>query len=121
MNKEEGAAVLYIGKELQDRMDLLGLTTEEVADETFLEEDAIKAIINNEISLEDIDEFAFLLLCSVLHCKEDFFTNPEAGEDFLSASINRGLDNEKSMNVKVKLQEFMNDFAFVMEILSEVM
>lgn len=49
-----------------------------------------------------------------------FFTNPEAGEDFLSASINRGLDNEKSVNVKVKLQDFMNDFTFIMEILSEV-
>lgn len=113
--------MLYIGKELQDRMDLLGLTVEEVADKTFLEEDVIMAIINNEMPLEDIDEFDFSLLCSVLHCQEDFFTNPEAREkDFLSASMNRGLDNEKPMNVKAKLQDFMNDFAFVTEILSEV-
>ena len=41
--------MLYIGKEVQDRMDLLGLTVKEVADKTFLEEDVVAAIINNEI------------------------------------------------------------------------
>ena len=113
--------MLYIGKEVQDRMELLGLTVKEVADKTFLEEDVVAAIINNEISLENIEEFDFSLLCSVLHCQEDFFTDSEARErDLLSASMNRGLDDKKSMNVKAKLQEFMNDFAFVTDILSEV-
>ena len=108
--------MLYIGKEVQDRMELLGLTIKEVADKTFLEEDVVAAIINNEISLENIEEFDFSLLCSVLHCQEDFFTD----SDLLSASMNRGLDDKKSMNVKAKLQDFMNDFAFVTDILSEV-
>lgn len=113
--------MLYIGKEVQDRMDLLGLTVKEVADKTFLEEDAVIAIINNEIPLEGVEEFDFSLLCSVLHCREDFFTNPEVREkDLLSASMNRGLDDKKSMNVKAKLQDFMNDFAFVTDVLSEV-
>ena len=109
--------MLYIGKEVQDRMELLGLTIKEVADKTFLEEDVVAAIINKE----NIEEFDFSLLCSVLHCQEDFFTDSEARErDLLSASMNRGLDDKKSMNVKAKLQDFMNDFAFVTDILSEV-
>ena len=113
--------MLYIGKEVQDRMELLGLTVKEVADKTFLEEDVVAAIINNEISLENIEEFDFLLLCSVLHCQKDFFTDSEARErDLLSASMNRGLDDKKSMDVKAKLQDFMNGFAFVTDILSEV-
>ena len=90
--------MLYIGKDVQDRMDILGLTVKEIADKTFLEEDVITAIINNQAPLEEIEEFDFSLLCSVLHCREDFFTNPQ---------------------VKAKLQDFMNDFAFVTEVLSE--
>lgn len=113
--------MLYIGKDIQDRMDLLGLTVEEVADKTFIEKNIINEIIQNEIPIEDIDEFDLSLLCSILHCSENFFTDPEVRErDLLSASMNRGLDNKKSMNVKAKLQDFMNDFAFVSEIMSEV-
>ena len=113
--------MLYIGKDVQDRMDLLGLTVEEMADKTFLEKEMIIAIINDQIPLEEIEGFDFSLICSVLHCQEDFFTNPEAREkDLLSASMNRGLDNKQSMNVKAKLQDFMSDFAFVTEVLSEV-
>ena len=112
--------MLYIGKDVQDRMDILGLTVKEIADKTFLEEDVITTIINNQTPLEEIEEFDFSLLCSVLHCREDFFTNPQVRErDLLSASLNRGLDNEKSMKVKAKLQDFMSDFAFVTEVLSE--
>lgn len=58
--------MLYIGKEVQDRMELLGLIVKEVADKTFLEEDVVAAIINNEISLENIEEFDFH--CSAAYC-----------------------------------------------------
>ena len=112
--------MLYMGKDIQERMNLFGLTVKEVADKTFLDEDVLIAIINNEIPLENIEEFDFSLLCGALHCQEDFFTNPEARvRDLVSASMNRGLDNEKSMNVKAKIQDFMNDYVFISEVLSE--
>lgn len=113
--------MLYIGSDVQDRMNLLGLNVEELADKTFLEENVVNAILNNEIALEEIDEFDLSLICSVLHCRENFFTDVSVKEkDLLLASMNRGADNEKSMNVKAKIQDFMNDFAFVTDVLSEV-
>lgn len=112
--------MLYIGEDIQNRMNVLGLTADEVADRAFMEREDMNAIINNRVALEEIDEFDMSLICSVLHCKTDFFTNADAKEkDLLSASMNRGFDNEKSMKVKAKIQDFMNDYAFVMDILSE--
>lgn len=113
--------MLYIGEELQKRMNLLGLTTDEVADKAFMEKEDVDAIVQNKIALEEIDEFDMELICGVVHCKPGFFTDMDVREkDLLLASMNRGLDNEKSMKVKAKLQDFMSDFAFVTDILSEV-
>ena len=36
------------------------------------------------------------------------------------ASVNRGSDTEKSMKVKAKIEDYMRDFAFVSDILSEM-
>lgn len=113
--------MLYIGNDMQERMNLLGLTVEEVADKTFLEEEVIHAIISNEIALEEMDEFDLSLICGVLHCREEYFTDSNVKEkDLLLVSMNRGMDNQKSRNVKAKIQDFMNDFAFVTDVLSEV-
>lgn len=113
--------MLYIGKDMQDRMVLLGLSVDEVADKAFMEKDTVDAIIQNKIALEEIDEFDMSLICGVLHYEKEYFIDAEAKEkDLLMASMNRGGDNEKSMNVKAKIQDFMKDFAFVTNILSEV-
>lgn len=113
--------MLYIGEDVQERMSLLGLTAKEMADKTFMEQEDIDAILNDNLALEEIDEFDISLICSVLHCKKEFFTDAaEKQKDLLMASMNRGLDNEKSMQVKAKIQDFMNDFVFVTEVLSEV-
>lgn len=65
--------MLYIGKDMQERMNLLGLTADEVADKAFMEKENIEAIIQNKTALEEIDEFDLSLICSVLHCEADFF------------------------------------------------
>lgn len=47
------------------------------------------------------------LICSVLHCGIEFFANSNTKEkDLLISSMSRGSDNEKSMNVKAKIQDF---------------
>lgn len=113
--------MLYIGKDMQDRMSLLGLTADEVADKTFMEKEDINAILENKVAFEEIDDFDLALICNVLHCKSEFFTDAKVQEkDLLLVSMNRGLDNEKSMNVKAKIQDFMNDFSFVTDVLLEV-
>lgn len=113
--------MLYIGKDMRDRMKLLGLTVDELASKAFMEKETIDALIQNKITLEDIDEFDLSLICAVLHCNTSFFIDADAKEkDLLTASINRGGDNEKSMKVKAKIQDFMNDFIFITNILSEI-
>lgn len=113
--------MLYIGDIMQERMMQLGLTAVDVADKTFLEEEMVKAIIDNEIEFGAIDPFDISLICNVLHCKVEFFTDDEAkNKDLLFSSLNRGNDNSKSNNVKVRIQDFINDFVFVTDILSEV-
>lgn len=112
--------MLYIGKDMQDRMTLLGLTANDVADKTFMNEDDILAILEDKVALEEIDDFDLSLICGVLHCKKEFFSDKKVKEkDLLLSSMNRGSDNKKSLTVKAKIQDFLNDFAFVTEVLSE--
>lgn len=113
--------MLYIGKAMQDRMNILGLTADEVAERAFVGKETVDAIIENKIALEEIDEFDMSLICSVLHCKPEYFADANMKEkDLLMASMNRGLDNKKSMEVKARIQDFMTDFAFIKDILSEM-
>lgn len=112
--------MLYIGRFVQDRMDLLGLTADSLAEEAFLEKLDVENIINDNVAFENIDEFDLSLISNVLHCKPEFFINESIRKkDLLMATMNRGNDTEKSMNVKAKVQDFMNDFTFIDRILSE--
>lgn len=111
----------YIGGELQNRMNLLGIATEDLASKAFMDVDSINGIINNEVAFEEIDEFDLSLICSVLHCQPEYFYDEKVrNRDLLVSTMNRGKDNNKSMNVKAKLQDFISDFAFLNEVLGEV-
>lgn len=110
----------YIGSELQDRMDLLGIDISTLSNITFLDEDVISDIINDKFSFEEIDEFDLSLICSALHCDAQYFVNDEVrNKDLLISTMNRGKDTVKSKNVKAKIQDFMNDYAFISGVLSE--
>ena len=110
----------YIGSELQDRMNLLGIDISTLSEMTFMDEDVISDIINNESAYEDIDEFDLSLLCNALHCDARYFVDGEVrNKDLLISTMNRGKDTIKSKHVKAKIQDFMNDYAFVNEVLLE--
>jgi hypothetical protein len=110
----------YIGSELQDRMNLLGIDVPALSKMTFMDEEVINDIINNKSAYEDIDEFDMSLICSALHCDALYFVNDEVrNKDLLVSTMNRGKDSIKSKNVKAKIQDFMNDYAFVNEVLLE--
>ncbi len=47
--------MLYIGNDMQDRMNLLGLTADDVASRAFLEKDDVDAIIHNRIGFHMIE------------------------------------------------------------------
>lgn len=102
----------YIGSELQDRMNLLGIDSSALSEITFMDEETISDIIKNKISYEDIDEFDMSLICSALHCDARYFTDREVrNKDLLISTMNRGKDSVKSKNVKAKIQDYMNDLA----------
>ena len=110
----------YIGSELQDRMDLLGIDISALSNMVFLDEDVISDIINDKFAFEEIDEFDLSLICSALHCDTQYFVNDEVRKkDLVISTMNRGKDTVKSKNVKAKIQDFMNDYAFINGILSE--
>lgn len=110
----------YIGSELLDRMNLLGINVSTLSEVTFMEEKIIRDIIEDRLSYEDVDEFDMSLICSALHCDTQYFTDGEVrNKDLLISTMNRGKDSVKSKIVKAKIQDFMKDFAFVNEILLE--
>lgn len=110
----------YIGSELQDRMNLLGIDIATLSEMAFIDEDVINGIINNEFAYEEIDEYDLSLICSALHCDAQYFINSDVRNcDLLISTMNRGKDSVKSRNVKAKIQDFINDFAFVNEVMLE--
>ena len=110
----------YIGNELRDRMNLLGMDISSLSEITFMDEDSLEAILDDEIAYEEIDAFDLSLICSALHCDALYFVDSEVKkEDLLVSTMNRGKDSVKSKNVKAKIQDFVNDFAFVNKILQE--
>lgn len=118
--KVGGVLMHYIGSELQDRMDLLGINVSTLSEITFMDEEIISDIIENRLSYEDVDEFDMSLICSALHCDTQYFIDGEVrNKDLLISTMNRGKDSVKSKTVKAKIQDFMKDFAFVNEVLLE--
>lgn len=110
----------YIGSEMQDRMNLLGMDVSTLSDMTFMDEDMINGIIDNKTTYEDIDEFDLSLICSALHCDTRYFIDSEVRDkDLLVSTMNRGNETVKSKNVKAKIQDYMNDYAFVSDVLLE--
>lgn len=110
----------YIGSELQDRMDLLGVDVSTLSEMTFMDRDVIDNIIDNRLAYEEIDAFDLELICNALHCDTLYFINNDVkNKDLLFSTMNRGKDSIKSKNVKAKIQDFMNDYAFVNEVLLE--
>lgn len=112
----------YIGNELQDRMSLLGIDISALSEMTFMDEEVIDNIIKNKTAYEDIDEFDLSLICNALHCDILYFVDEQVkNKDLLISTMNRGRDSVKSKNVKAKIQDYMNDYAFVNEVLLEEM
>ena len=106
----------YIGSGLQDRMNLLGIDISTLATMTFIDEEVIDDIIHNKTAYEEIDEFDLSLICNALHCDALYFVEDEVkNRDLLVSTMNRGRDSVKSKNVKVKIQDFMNDYILLMK------
>lgn len=105
---------MYIGNDLKTRMNLLDIDISRLSEITFIDKDIINDILEDKLPYEQIDDFDMSMICSALHLDEQYFTNNQARDmDFLS-SVSEN-DSVKSNTVKAKLQDFVNDFAFLNE------
>lgn len=109
----------YIGNTLKRRMDMLEINAATLAEMTFMDECLIRNIINNKISYEKIDKFDMALICNLLHCDEQYFAHPNIHNDFLDRVFDKEKDSNTSMKVKIKIRDFLSDFMFVNEVLSD--
>lgn len=110
----------YIGSKLQDRISLLGIDVSTLSEMTFMDEEMLYSILKDKLAYEEIDEFDLSLICSALHCDALYFVDSKVRKkDLLISTMNRGKDSVKSKNVKAKIQDFVNDFAFINEIMLE--
>lgn len=89
------------------------------AEMTFMDECLIRNIINNKIPYEKIDKFDMALICNLLHCDEQYFAHPNIHNDFLDRVFDKEKDSNTSMKVKIKIRDFLSDFMFVNEVLSD--
>lgn len=106
----------YIGNELKNRMNLMSISTQELSKITFIDKNIIDDIINNRLAYEYIDEFDLALLCNALHCDISYFIDIKVrNKDLLIATHNKK-DSLKSISIKAKIQDFINDYAFMQTI-----
>lgn len=109
----------YIGNTLKRRMNMLEIDATTLAEMAFMDEGMIKNIVDNKITYEKIDKIDVNLICNVLHCDEGCFESSYTHNDFLSETIDKEKDSAKSKKVKVKIQDFLSDFIFVNEVMSD--
>lgn len=108
--------MIFIGEFLKDRMNLLNLSIEDIAEKTFIESSIVKKLQDNQYSVDDVEYFDLIMISKVLHCTPEYFFDKKVRDkDLLVGSQNRGNDDRKSINTKMAIQDFMNDLAFLDE------
>ena len=109
---------MYIGETVLARMNLLGFSTEMLAEKTMFDTELIDSIINNHMSLDDIDEFDLEVLSNALYCATNYFVDSVArSRDVVFCSMNRGDDTIKSNLAKAKIQSYMRDLTMLKDAL----
>lgn len=109
----------YIGKQLQERMYLLGNTVQELAEMAYISEETLQDLLCDRVPCEAIGEYQLSLVCSALHCSPEYFWDEGTRDGDLLVSTKSRNDSVKSMNEKARLQDYVNDYAFLEEVLSE--
>lgn len=100
----------YIGTVLQTRMKKLGLTTQDISHEIWQPPAYIQMMLDNKVAYEDIDEFDINLLCTVLHCEPELFTDPDY-HDMISDMPDMP---SHTMSKVAEVQSYIDTFAFLM-------
>ena len=90
----------------------MGITLEELADKSFLTKEYIEEILSDSVVLEGINDYDLALICNILGVKEEYFSDEKVrNNDLLTDGDTKKV--KKVKEVKVRLQNYMNDFNFL--------
>lgn len=106
-----------IGKSIRNRLETLGkqeslLTSNVLLDES--EQLIVNNLITNKITLNSVGEHILGVICHELHCSLADLVSLDSGRISFSESINS--DDEKAKQVKIAIDDYLNDFEFVTNI-----
>jgi len=115
---------MYIGNLIKERMGFYNININKLSDESFINLGILQDIINNKISLKNIDEFDLNMISSVLYCTTEYFINEEIRNNdlvyMLNCNCNEKFGNDLNIKNKMligKIQNFCKDFIFCNNIL----
>lgn len=111
---------MKIGKILKERIELLGISLNELSSLTFIDIEILKNLHNNKLDYDNLEEYDKSLLCDALYCSEEyFFDECERERDLIGASMNRGSKQDKvAIETKCKIYKFIKDYTFIDEIIN---
>lgn len=106
-----------IGKSIRNRLETLGkpeslLTSNVLLDES--EQLIVNNLMNNKITFYSVEEHILVVICHELHCTLNDLLNLDRGRISFSESIKS--DDEKAKQVKIAIDDYLNDFEFVTNI-----
>jgi hypothetical protein len=112
---------MVMGSLLIKRMSDMGVSAELLAQETLMEIDDIRDIMEDRIDFEQIDEFDRGLISVVLLCNPDYFLDENVrNRDIVNASLNRGNSDFRTNMIKAIVQQCTDDLLFLQSISSKL-
>lgn len=108
---------MNIGKILKERMNLFDISISELSERTLIDENQIKNILQDKLTIEQIDIFDLDVISYELYCTPEYFIDHKTREaDVLFTCRNRGTDNLQSILAKARIQKFVRDIVFLEEV-----
>lgn len=113
-NCRNGGKSMLMGEVIKERLNCLGISFKDFAEETMLEESFLQDIMENRILPIDIDPIDLNIIANVLYCSPEYLIDENSrNKDVVFCSMNRGDTTTKSNLAKAKLQSFMRELLFV--------
>lgn len=100
---------------MRQRMDIFGLTPETLAEKAFVDLSTINGLLDGSIQKQDIDETELERIGSALSTCVEVLSGD--AEDFVSNPSRH--DTAASLQAKARLQQMLDDTAFVQSVMDE--
>ena len=108
---------MSLGNLIKGRMELFNMDMASLSTASFVDIETLRHILADDLE-EEIDEFDINMIASSLYCTPEYFRDDGVrARDIVTNSLNRGIENTKSIFSKAKIQNLVRDFVFIQEIM----